>query len=184
MTKCERLVPLTARASAASEPGDRSEPAERRARARVGEFEGRSPSSKLATATALRARLDRHVHWHSRVGRVGRRLGASVFCPRKRRGADRGVLNGNDVPFETEPARDRTQRLQDGDGQLPQHHSARTGCPSQFRNVNDRDRTVHGRRDRGIAGIGSQTPPAGGPGPAARPFHSDGLWGNRYPEEI
>ena len=38
--------PLRLRASAASEPRDRSEPAQRRARARVGESEGQSPSDK------------------------------------------------------------------------------------------------------------------------------------------
>jgi hypothetical protein len=40
-----RLVPK-ARASPASEPRDRSAPATRRARERVGESEGRSPSDK------------------------------------------------------------------------------------------------------------------------------------------
>ena len=41
-------------ASAASEPRDRSEAAKRRARARVGEFEGRSPSVSFGTATGIR----------------------------------------------------------------------------------------------------------------------------------
>ena len=36
--------------AAASEPRDRSEPAKRRARARVGEFEGRSPSKRIGGA--------------------------------------------------------------------------------------------------------------------------------------
>ena len=41
------------RASTTSEPRDRSEPAKRRARARVGEFEGRSPSIDIVALAAM-----------------------------------------------------------------------------------------------------------------------------------
>ena len=45
-TSREQGDPVRLRASAASEPRDRSEPAQRRARARAGESEGQSPSDK------------------------------------------------------------------------------------------------------------------------------------------
>ena len=41
---------LRSRASTASEPRDRSAPTKRRARERVGESEGRSPSAKTSVA--------------------------------------------------------------------------------------------------------------------------------------
>jgi len=44
--RADESADMTMRTSAASEPRDRSEPAKRRARARVGESEGRSPSDK------------------------------------------------------------------------------------------------------------------------------------------
>jgi len=45
---------VRARASVASEPRDRSEPAQRRARARVGESEGRRPSDETSGLSPLK----------------------------------------------------------------------------------------------------------------------------------
>src|SRR6266545_503774 len=52
--KCRTATNQTPRTSAASEPRERSAPAKRRARERVGESEGRSPSDKTSDAVELR----------------------------------------------------------------------------------------------------------------------------------
>jgi len=60
---------LRVRASTASEPRDRSEPAKRRARARVGEFEGRSPSKRdggAGSCTRVRTYIPAGIYMRSR----------------------------------------------------------------------------------------------------------------------
>src|SRR5439155_22591140 len=63
----------------ASEPRERSVPAKRRARERVGESEGQSPSAKLVLRPILRSTT--HVEWSQFEGMAALRCTAGVAIP-------------------------------------------------------------------------------------------------------